>query len=65
MRLVRRGVYRCTICDEAVFTPASDAWPEFTFAAAGDTTERVVIVRDKEVHRCALPSSHSATLQRQ
>jgi peptide methionine sulfoxide reductase MsrB len=63
MRLVRRGVYRCTICEETIFTPTSDTWPEFMFAAAGDTIERRVMVRDKEVHRCLLPSPQSANVQ--
>jgi len=53
MRPVRRGVYRCTICDDTVFARA-DALPAASFVDSRDgmTTERVITVAGVEVHRC-------------
>ena len=58
MRLVRRGVYRCTICDDIIFVfAANDEVPVATFVDAGrNRSERVVTVSDIEVHRCVVPT---------
>jgi hypothetical protein len=60
MRLVRRGVYRCTVCDETVFAPVSDARPVARFV---DDSERVVTVCDVEVHRCLDTSRNDAQFE--
>jgi hypothetical protein len=52
MRLVRTGIYRCTICDDTIFAP-TDTPPSASFVVSGSgCTERVISVRDAEVHRC-------------
>jgi len=52
MRLVRTGVYRCTICDDIIFVPAQ-VQPRASFVDTGrGCTERVITARDAEVHRC-------------
>jgi hypothetical protein len=52
MRLLGRGVYRCTICHEVVRSPESDTLPVVVFVGDGDRMERSVTVRDIEIHRC-------------
>jgi len=53
MRLVRSGVYRCTICDDIIFV-GSDAPPTATFAdtSGANMIERILVVDGVEVHRC-------------
>jgi len=52
MRLVRPGVYRCTICDDIFFVPG-DALPRASFVDSwSGCTERIIRVLDAEVHRC-------------
>jgi hypothetical protein len=53
MRLVRTGVYRCTICDDTIFAD-SDRLPIATYVEGGrgNTIERIITAGDVEIHRC-------------
>ena len=62
MRLVRTGVYRCTICDDIIFA-ATDAPPSASFVDSGSGyTERIITVRDVEVHRCVWNGDHASSM---
>jgi hypothetical protein len=54
VRLLGRGVYQCTMCNQVVRTAHSDALPVIAFTGPGERAERTVTVRGVEVHRCAL-----------
>ncbi len=58
MRLIKRGVYRCTMCDVVVEAPprSGKSTPVTTLVAnSGKPTERVVTIAGVEVHRCQFP----------
>jgi WhiB family redox-sensing transcriptional regulator len=52
MRLLGRGVYRCTLCGAVVKTAKSDTLPVVDVIGDDIGTEQRVTVRDVEVHRC-------------
>jgi WhiB family redox-sensing transcriptional regulator len=59
MRLLGRGVYRCTLCGEVARTPDSDTLPVIDFVGDREWAERRISVRGVEVHRCR-PSDQTA-----
>jgi WhiB family redox-sensing transcriptional regulator len=64
MRLLGRGVYRCTVCGEVVRTTESDTLPVIEFIGHGERAERRVSVRGVEVHRCRLSDGTAVDIVR-